>query len=233
MPCSRSGTSPSTATKLRLFAESAGFCQNPSCLSPLFVDTDSGSTHIGEMAHIIAASGEGPRGNSEMEASARADATNFVLLCPTCHTLIDKEPNSYPETLIRQWKDGHRATAEQAFGAVAYSSREDLRAYVQPLLTENKAIFDRYGPDNDYRFDPESDLAFVWRRQVLARIVPNSRRILLSLDRNRQLLNSGEIQTLEAFRLHVGDIERRHLGEGDDLPAARFPSAMDMMAVGE
>jgi len=90
MTCLKGRVNPSTTTKLRLFADSGGFCQNPSCLQPLFKDFEDDTIHIAEMAHIISAGDSGPRSDSDKTDDAKAAYTNLILLCPSCHTQIDK-----------------------------------------------------------------------------------------------------------------------------------------------
>lgn len=52
--------------------------------------TAAGSTSIlGEMAHIVAKSTNGPRGESDLTPEERDEYDNLILLCPTHHTLID------------------------------------------------------------------------------------------------------------------------------------------------
>jgi len=87
-------------------------------------------------------------------------------------------------------------------------------------------VFDRYGPNNDYRNDPESELAKVWQRKMRAIILPNNRKVLAILDANRRHLTQAELETLEAFRQHVDDLEAKHIGEGSGAVASRFPAGM-------
>ncbi|TIM13105.1 MAG: HNH endonuclease, partial [Mesorhizobium sp.] len=49
------------ATRLRLFSDSAGHCQKPDCLDPLFPVELGGDKHIAEMAHVIPHGEAGPR----------------------------------------------------------------------------------------------------------------------------------------------------------------------------
>jgi hypothetical protein len=186
------------------------------------------------MAHIIAASDVGPRGSGEIGQAERAASSNFILLCPACHTIIDKVPEAHPAELIRGWKRHHTDRIASVLGARPFDTRVQLRGYIEPFLAENRSIFLNYGPDNDYRHDPESEIAAVWQGRVRARILPNNRRILLALDCNRGLLIRSELEVLELFRQHVYDFERRHLGEGTEvIPAARFPAAMATIGADE
>lgn len=87
----------SAETKLRLFSAAAGHCQRPECLQPLFPAEMGGDKHIAEMAHVIPHGETGPRYEERPAGEFEADAfENLVLLCPTCHTIIDKDPDGYP-----------------------------------------------------------------------------------------------------------------------------------------
>jgi hypothetical protein len=66
MACNRGRATPNAATKLKLFTDSAGFCQNPECNTPLFPDGLEGYPHLAEMAHIFAAIDGGPRTKVEL-----------------------------------------------------------------------------------------------------------------------------------------------------------------------
>ena len=74
----------SQSAKDWLWSESGGHCQNPECRADLhsFVKR----RHIGELAHIIPASLEGPRADEgpELTEGERALPENVVALCPTC-----------------------------------------------------------------------------------------------------------------------------------------------------
>lgn len=216
-----------------MFADSAGFCQNPSCLTVLFHDSGKKPVHIAEMAHICAAADNGPRVNSTLTKSQRAAYENLLLLCANCHTKVDKDPAGYPDSLMLEWKRRHAERASAAFGMVEYGERSRARAAIEPLLVENRTIFSQYGPDLDYRHDPESELADAWQRKVLAHILPNNRRLLCILDVNRGLLTSKEIEVLEEFRQHVDDLENRHVGGGANAVASRFPKGMGSVLVSD
>lgn len=50
---------------------------------------------LGEMAHIIADKPKGPRGESHLTPEQRDEYDNLILLCPTHHTLIDKNEEEW------------------------------------------------------------------------------------------------------------------------------------------
>src|SRR4051812_23794593 len=107
MPCNKGRVAPTDVTKARLFADSGGYCQKPDCLAELFVDFDDRAIHVAEIAHIIAAGDRGPRANTELSVGERGDYGNLILLCPNCHTIIDKAEDKFTEGLVRQWKVQH------------------------------------------------------------------------------------------------------------------------------
>ena len=231
MKCARGAATPDYQTRLRLFADSGGYCQNPACTQTIFVETDSGTIHIAELAHIFAASNQGPRANNALTKEERGAYENLILLCVKCHTLVDKAPESYPDTTLASWKARHIERLASLFGARRFESRTDVREAIRPLLSENKTIFDEYGPHNAYSADPESDLAGAWRRKVRAKILPNNRRILSIADANIDHLSNTQRHTLELFRQHVADLEARHL-ENRFEPTARFPHEMNSLFEG-
>lgn len=224
----RCRTNPSHQTKLRLFADSAGFCQRPQCRKRLFSDEGGEDYHIGEMAHVFAAVDGGPRPAPEMDEAARASYENLILLCPSCHTEVDKAPAIFPDRLIREWKDSHKETIKSALGVARYTRREDARAFVAPLFRANKVIFEQLSPDLEYRENPEAEQSSVWKRKMVSQIIPNSKIILLAVDANRHLATEKELQLFELFRQHVDDIVERHLGSGGAI-TSRFPVDMELI----
>lgn len=74
------------------------------CRRPL--DIEGGTHHIGEMGHIAPHSPDGPR--REAARPAEVDGLgNLMLLCPSCHRTIDKEPGLWPDEHLRAIKAEH------------------------------------------------------------------------------------------------------------------------------
>lgn len=99
MTCVNGRINPTTTTRLRLFADSGGFCSHPSRLAEIFIDLDSRAIHVGEIAHVISAGDSGPRSDSDTTPEQRSQYENLILLCPRCHTIIDKAEEEYPRRI--------------------------------------------------------------------------------------------------------------------------------------
>jgi hypothetical protein len=69
--------------------------------------------HVGEQAHIVAEEREGPRGMSILTTAERNSYHNLILLCPTCHTLIDNNVEDYPVEKLHMIKAEHELTVER------------------------------------------------------------------------------------------------------------------------
>lgn len=82
--------SPQTITKL--WAKAAGRCEYDGCNKLLYKDDlTSEDINRGFVAHIIAASPDGPRGDEVLSAQLVDDIGNVMLMCHDHHRLIDHE----------------------------------------------------------------------------------------------------------------------------------------------
>lgn len=231
MTCPRGAASPNPHTQRKLFAASGGYCQNPACNRELFVDLPEKEFHVAEMAHVFAAGDAGPRARPRMSRKERGSFENLIMLCSLCHTAIDKAPEAYPDTMILGWKRNHANQLQSLFGVKKFAKRGDARKVVEPIFRENRTIFEDYGPHIEEARNPESGAAERWKRKILAKIIPNNRKLLAHLDANSHLLNSAEKAMLDRFRQHVDDFEARHLLDYRE-GASRFPDGMDMILKG-
>ncbi|MBT9395054.1 SAVED domain-containing protein [Hymenobacter sp. NST-14] len=96
-----------------LFA--GGRCQYPGCNEPLWKDTLTMRTmNKAYLAHIVADSPDGPRGDDVLSDQLKADPDNIMLLCDTHHRLIDKVAvDEHPAELLRQYKREHEERIER------------------------------------------------------------------------------------------------------------------------
>jgi hypothetical protein len=88
-----------------LWGRAANRCSFPECrieLSP-----EGGDYTIGEIAHIVAESSDGPRGEDVLPLDKRDEYQNLILLCPTHHTIIDNNPTEWTVERLKQIKQEH------------------------------------------------------------------------------------------------------------------------------
>ncbi|MFG0245564.1 MAG: hypothetical protein ACF8MF_05870 [Phycisphaerales bacterium JB052] len=161
-----------------------------------------------------------------MSKKEKSAYNNLILLCANCHTVIDKAPGDYPVSVLTEWKSEHTQKIQDLFGVAKHPDREAVRHSIEPLLATNRRVFEEYGPNNDYRFDPESESATVWKRKMLAVILPNNHKILKILDVNREHITEEESLIVENFRQHIDDLKSKHVGGHDGTIARQFPEKM-------
>lgn len=215
--------------KLRLFSESAGHCQNPDCLQQLYPVEMGGSKHIAEMAHVIPHGKKGPR--HENRPTERFDADSFenlILLCPTCHTIIDKEPDGYSRSTLLDWKNKHLVSLAHSQGIQTYDDRNQVRSIVVAAMAENKAIWKEYGPVDgaSFEYNPESEIAKTWENRMRGVILPNHFRIEAIVKKNQNHMISDEQEIFARYREHVRGLSARHIC-GIAGEAIRYPVEMD------
>ncbi len=103
-------------TRLKLWVKSAGICEFRGCNEPVWRNNLTLSEgNFGEVAHIIGASKDGPRGNEE-STDLRVAYSNLMLLCQRCHKEIDDNTDRYSVELLRQWKQEHEERIEIQIG---------------------------------------------------------------------------------------------------------------------
>ena len=66
---------------------------------------------------------------------------------------------------------------------------------------------------------------------MIGQIIPNSKKIILFVDKNIELLHDTERDIVELFRQHFDDLVERHLG-GTEAVSSRFPPEMDSLFTG-
>ena len=91
-------------------------CAFPDCDVDLVQASNAGGFVVGEEAHIVAHSIDGPRGNSPLDSEQRDELSNLILLCPTHHSAVDSAPEQYPIEVLRRIKDDHEARIRSLVG---------------------------------------------------------------------------------------------------------------------
>jgi hypothetical protein len=60
-----------------------------------------------QIAHIFAASDNGPRSKLGLTQQERSAPDNLILLCPTHHGIVDNQHETYPPSTLQAWKSQH------------------------------------------------------------------------------------------------------------------------------
>lgn len=117
--------------KIRLWGKAAGRCQYEGCNEPLWYDeltkAEFNSAYI---AHIIADSPNGPRGDAILSEQLKSDLSNLMLMCDKHHRLIDKVDVA-----------GHRVERLQAM-KTAHEKRVEL---LSSILNDKRSHIVLYG----------------------------------------------------------------------------------------
>ena len=133
----------------RLLLESGGICAFPRCRKPLVsaeAPEEAGAV-IAEVAHIVAESREGPRGNEPLSEEERNQPENLIVVCPEHHKVIDSQPRTYSIEVLRQMKMDHLAEIRRRLhseGSLKVPSlvTEKIRSSVQAVTHLPQALFE-------------------------------------------------------------------------------------------
>jgi hypothetical protein len=96
---------PSRTTVKRLFALSGNRCAGEDCENPL-VDPKFG-TLIGKVCHIKGDKPSAKRFDSTQTDAERHDFANLILLCPSCHDIIDSDEEWFTVPKLIEMKEQH------------------------------------------------------------------------------------------------------------------------------
>jgi hypothetical protein len=150
-----------------LFARAAGRCAFSGCRKECIIVGENADVPVltSEIAHIVASSDDGPRGDSSFPEEMRDRYSNLVLLCHDHHRLVDDEDNypDYPIELLRSWKTEHEEwVRENLIEAIAQVNSAELekvcaviigqRLYVgdmRVIPTEEKIRKNNLGPETE------------------------------------------------------------------------------------
>lgn len=88
-----------------LWGRSGGMCAFPGCNK--FLSLFSTDDVIGHIAHIVADSLDGPRGDPGFPRERLDSYENLVLLCPTHHAVVDAKNSDYSVPQLIEMKRNH------------------------------------------------------------------------------------------------------------------------------
>ncbi|MCE0495436.1 hypothetical protein [Vibrio salinus] len=122
----------SLKTQKMLWGKAASRCSFPDCKKELVIDatlTDDESL-VGEACHIVARSGDGPRGSSDLTAEQRDKYANLVLMCNVHHKIIDDQPDKYTVEMLHDFKSKHEEWVNQSLSIHDQHVQRDELVYV-------------------------------------------------------------------------------------------------------
>ena len=104
------------------------------CHDPIVQD----EVFIGEAAHIY---GENP-GSARYDESLSSEfvncCENLLMLCPRCHTIIDKNPDAYPvELLFKMKKDHQKLVNKLVASATAKFTYAEIEVLVKYIIANS------------------------------------------------------------------------------------------------
>ncbi len=139
-------------TQLVLFVRAGGRCEFDGCNEYLLEHPLTLTRgNFGQMAHVVAFKKDGPRGSGPRPKDIN-DVGNLMLLCPSCHKLIDTHPEKYPVPVLEKYKEKHEARIKHVtgLGPNSKSSIVQLKAKIAghtiaiPAAQVTTAIAPRY-----------------------------------------------------------------------------------------
>jgi hypothetical protein len=94
-----------------LCLKSGNRCALPNCRKELIVEAKNGDSPslIAQMAHIKGEKSGSARYDKKMSNKDRNSYENLILLCPSCHKIIDDQPITYTAEYLHKIKEEHEA----------------------------------------------------------------------------------------------------------------------------
>ncbi len=120
-----------------LFALSGNQCAYPSCMNPVILPStqESESAVLSQISHIYAINEDGPRGKTGLTEKELNAPENLVLFCPTHHIQIDKQHETYPAKILKEWKKTHESKTQKQI-SVDFEYDQQKRFYHSCFPTE-------------------------------------------------------------------------------------------------
>ncbi|WP_395013551.1 HNH endonuclease [Robinsoniella peoriensis] len=99
-------------TRRLLYANSGNVCAMYGCSNPLIY---ANTSNISEVCHIEAVNDDGARYSDQLTDEYVNSDENLVLLCPTCHTIVDNKLNEirYTVSYLKEMKKYHEQQVQE------------------------------------------------------------------------------------------------------------------------
>ena len=206
-----------------LCALSAGVCAFPNCGKPLIESGTSsdGPVFLGEIAHIVADSRQGPRGNSSLSDEDRDKHPNLILLCGDHHKVIDSQPNTFSVAVLQQIKGDHERRTRQSSSKQWEEQKLDyknerIHSSILPVTHFPEAVFAAPCAFRDSQEDAvKQRLAYPHDKEVLVRFLLKEGRLFSFHNLNdpngpfADVIDRKSVETLRATEMWRDPEDRR------------------------
>jgi hypothetical protein len=161
----------SPSQRQQLVHVSGSQCSLANCKRELAIGNNA---FIGEVAFIQCFMEPGARYNPDTEVKDLMSQDNLILLCPTCHRLVDKQPEVFTSEWLKDAKRKHLKTLQSAIssespfdfkldGLTEISLKEAIgiwennrenssEEFWQQLLTKSPAVLSQVFPNSSFQF---------------------------------------------------------------------------------
>lgn len=186
---------------------------------------------LANVAHIIGHGKSGPRSEHELADYIDKDGlANLIMLCLECHKIVDELENKFSVERMQAWKAAHERKINSLFAFPQIYTERELLEQVNEFLTENRVIFEEYGPFSEQALRGGSgDVLTIWRRRCLDTILPNNQRIVGLIEANkRNFPYPWEVyRQMMGYRLHADSFRDNCLLEKKVNDYKLFPREFD------
>ena len=121
-----------------LWARSGNKCSFEECKADLIANSTGldDESVIGDEAHIVAKSVDGPRGNFPLDIDKRDNYDNLILLCKKHHKIVDDQPNLYTVEYLQKMKSDHETWVEDSLNTYKENDNIDLiyASYIDEIV---------------------------------------------------------------------------------------------------
>jgi len=94
---------------------------------------------VGKIAHVVAHSDTGPRGDPAYPADCRDSYENWILLCSHHHDVVDVQPNTYTIKDLKTWKADHEVWVRQCLSeAMPGITSAELEVVARGILASTR-----------------------------------------------------------------------------------------------
>jgi len=125
-----------------LWGRSGAKCSICKCTISEDGDVSGEPYHIGEQAHIIGKKDTAARGSSSVSLQIKNSYANLILLCPTCHTKIDKNPADYPVEKLHDIKYKHEMWVSERLATLKDDFELAQELVIASIIDKTTALCD-------------------------------------------------------------------------------------------